>query len=53
MDYLDFVVHIFLEEKRRFYALERLWGDVPRLDLEAGEARAEGGGTASDARTGS
>jgi ribosome-associated protein len=29
MDYGDFVVHIFAEEPRRFYALERLWGDAP------------------------
>jgi ribosome-associated protein len=33
MDYLDFVIHIFQEERRRFFALERLWGDAPRLDL--------------------
>jgi ribosome-associated protein len=33
MDYGDFVVHVFLEEARRFYDLERLWGDAPRLDL--------------------
>ena len=53
MDYLDFVVHIFLEEQRRFYALESLWGDAPRFDPETGEPLEEGGGTASDARTGS
>ena len=33
MDYIDFVVHIFLEEKRSFYRIERLWGDAPRLPL--------------------
>jgi ribosome-associated protein len=30
MDYLDVVVHIFAPELREFYALERLWGEVPR-----------------------
>jgi len=25
LDYVDFVVHVFLEQKRVFYALDRLW----------------------------
>ena len=29
MDYGDFIVHIFTEETRQFYALDRLWGDAP------------------------
>ena len=33
MDYGDFVLHIFLEERREFYALERLWGDAPDITL--------------------
>ncbi|HYV42941.1 MAG TPA: ribosome silencing factor [Thermoanaerobaculia bacterium] len=28
MDYGDVVFHVFQEEARKFYALERLWGDV-------------------------
>jgi ribosome-associated protein len=31
IDYGDFIVHVFTEETRRFYALERLWGDAPNL----------------------
>ena len=31
MDYIDFVVHVFVAEKREFYRLEPLWGDAPRI----------------------
>jgi ribosome-associated protein len=34
MDYIDFVVHVFLAEKREFYRLESLWGDAPRIELD-------------------
>jgi ribosome-associated protein len=34
LDYVDFVVHIFLKEKREFYDLERLWGDAPVERME-------------------
>lgn len=26
-DYLDFVVHLFTQERRDYYQLERLWSD--------------------------
>ncbi len=29
LDYVDVVAHIFNEERRIFYDLERLWGDAP------------------------
>jgi ribosome-associated protein len=39
LDFGDFVVHIFTEEVRRFYGLERLWGDAPNVTAEfTGEA---------------
>jgi ribosome-associated protein len=41
MDYGDFVVHVFNEEARRFYDLERLWSDAPRLEWESKRHRVE------------
>lgn len=35
MDYGDIVVHVFLEEARRYYDLERLWSDAPRFDWQS------------------
>ena len=31
LDYVDVVVHVFAEEERDYYDLERLWRDAPRL----------------------
>ena len=35
IDCFDFIVHIFTPETLDFYALERLWGEADRVDLEA------------------
>jgi ribosome-associated protein len=32
LDFGDVVVHVFQPETRSYYALERLWADVPRLE---------------------
>lgn len=34
LDYVDVVVHVQHDEERELYALERLWKDSPRLDLQ-------------------
>jgi len=35
IDVDDVVVHIFRDDIRKFYDLERLWADVPRVPLES------------------
>ena len=38
LDYGDIVVHVFLDETREYYSLERLWADAPRVDWESASA---------------
>ena len=33
LDYAQVIVHVFLDETREFYSLERLWADAPKVDL--------------------
>ena len=40
LDYGDLVIHVFDEETRNYYDLERLWGDAPRLAFEPAAAEA-------------
>ncbi len=37
LDFGDLVVHVFHEEERLFYSLERLWKDCPVIPLTLGE----------------
>lgn len=34
LDYVNVVVHIFSQEKREFYGVERMWNDAVRTELE-------------------
>jgi len=35
LDYGEFVVHVFTEERRTYYGLDGLWGDAPELEADA------------------
>lgn len=40
LDYADIVVHVFHEEDRAYYDIERLWRDAPKIDWEQDGPRA-------------
>lgn len=42
LDYFDVVVHVFGDEERAYYDLERLWRDAPRLEWQEPEAASSG-----------
>jgi len=35
LDYGEIVIHVFTEERRTYYGLDRLWGDAPKIDAAA------------------
>jgi ribosome-associated protein len=39
LDYVDVVAHVFRDEERSYYDLERLWSDAPRVHWEAPAAQ--------------
>lgn len=43
LDFVDVVVHVFMPESRRYYDLEMLWGDAPRVEWKEGVAATPGG----------
>jgi ribosome-associated protein len=38
LDFVDFVAHVFRDEERQYYGLERLWGDAQEVAWEPPEA---------------
>ncbi|MFC3848793.1 ribosome silencing factor [Corynebacterium hansenii] len=43
LDYGVLVVHVFRDEERDFYGLDRLWKDCPRIEVEGVEQTAVAG----------
>jgi ribosome-associated protein len=41
LDYGEFVVHVFLDEARQYYDLDRLWSDAPVIARDDGEGRGD------------
>lgn len=43
LDYVDVVVHVFADEEREYYDLERLWRDAPRVEWNENGAASSSG----------
>lgn len=48
LDFGDLIVHVFHEEDRAYYGLERLWRDAPVVDLALPDAPASTAGATAD-----
>ena len=35
LDYYDIIIHIFSEESRRFYNIEKIWNDGETVSLDS------------------
>ena len=40
LDFGDLVVHVFHQEDRQYYSLERLWKDAPVIPIDLGAPQA-------------
>lgn len=49
LDYAEVVIHVQHQEDRVFYALERLWGDCPKVDLQLEDSVDTAAATRADA----
>lgn len=49
LDFGDLIVHVFHEEDREFYGLERLWNDAPIVPLNIAGPNPAGVGAGEDA----
>jgi ribosome-associated protein len=43
LDFVDVVVHVFAEQEREYYDLERLWRDAPVVEWESAGAASSSG----------
>lgn len=41
LDYGEVIVHIFHEQTREFYSLERLWADAPQIELPRSDSNSD------------
>ncbi len=42
LDFVDVIAHVFLDDQREFYGLERLWRDAPTVPWDARAASGSG-----------
>jgi ribosome-associated protein len=50
LDFGSFIVHVFSEQARRYYDLERLWRSAPKLEIPDEPEGASGAGTPRGSR---